>query len=66
MKNLTLIIAMSMGLFVLGTFANSDWWDSSNLPKVMYRRGGKLPSWLGKFSYFDRALVTNYLKQPNI
>ena len=32
MKNLTLIIAMSLGLFVLGTFATSD------PPKAMYKR----------------------------
>ena len=40
MKNLTLIIAMSLGLFVLGTFANSD------QPKAMYfgsSRNAKLP-----------------------
>ena len=45
MKNLTLIIAMSMGLFVLGTFANSDRRDPFNWPKV-YKR--KRPFWLGK------------------
>ena len=32
MKNLALIIAMSLGLFALGTFANSD------PPKAMYKR----------------------------
>ena len=32
MKNLTLILAMSLGLFVLGTFANSD------PTKAMYKR----------------------------
>ena len=32
MKNLTLILAMSLGLFALGTFANSD------PPKAMYKR----------------------------
>ena len=37
MKNLILIIAMSLGLFVLGTFANSDKLDPSNPPKVIYK-----------------------------
>ena len=32
MENITLILAMSLGLFVLGTFANSD------PPKAMYKR----------------------------
>ena len=32
MKNLTLFLVMSLGLFVLGTFANSD------TPKAMYKR----------------------------
>ena len=45
MKNLTLIIAMSIGLFFLGTFANSDRRDPFNWPKV-YKR--KRPFWLGK------------------
>jgi hypothetical protein len=35
MKNLTLIIVMFLGLFVLGTFANSD------RPRALYK--GKLP-----------------------
>ena len=38
MKNLTLILGMSLGLFVLGTFANSEPYDQ---PKIMYKE--KLP-----------------------
>ena len=41
MKNLTLIIGMSLGLFVLGTFANSEQRDPSDQPKIMYKE--KLP-----------------------
>ena len=41
MKNLILILAMSLGLFVLGIFATSDKLDPSNMPKFMYKE--KLP-----------------------
>ena len=41
MKNLTLIIGISLGLFVLGTFANSEQRDPSDQPKIMYKE--KLP-----------------------
>ena len=38
MKNLTLILGMSLGLFVLGTLADSEPYDQ---PKIMYKE--KLP-----------------------
>ena len=41
MKNLILILAMSLGLFALGIFATSDKLDPSNLPKAMSKE--KLP-----------------------
>ena len=41
MKNLILILGMSLGLFVLGTFANSEQQDPPDQPKIMYK--DKLP-----------------------
>ena len=50
MKNLILIIAMSLGLFVLGTFAKSAKLDPSNPPTVAKRE---------KFPIFFKILCRN-------